>query len=955
MFFYAFLPKLLNMSLTASVAIVFVLLLRLLLRRAPKVISYALWGIVLFRLLCPVSIQSNLSLFGLLDTPAKESGALTSSIEYVPGNMVYTGHPAAALPAPGAQDAADIAQPQGQERPAADPLDTQMVFAFCVWMAGVLGMGVYATVSYVRLRRRLLTAIHLRDNIWAADGIPSPFVMGLFRPKIYLPAAMDGGKQSYIILHEQHHIRRLDHIVKTIAFVTLCIHWFNPLVWVAFILAGKDMEMSCDEAVVKKMGDGILADYTASLLSLATGQHIIAGTPLAFGEGDTKGRIRNLANWKKPAFWVVLVAVIACLALAVCLLTNPARPREISGWGGNVTDMEPQRIIEQIAAIDRLGNISVHTNANDSAIRLTSNFDIEDTQAIRFFYRKGENTYSSQLAFDRDGAYKVTEPSKWPEQSSVYTLQSYLEALKYLPQEDIRALSPDAGYYLLVLRDGGDPGDYARSITYTPGGTGPTDGWLIHIEIRPMYEADGAADPGTDDGVIHVFYGPGDHAAASGVTAWFDYWQNPSADRYAQKEMTQQAFPGVTFRCDGIQIAASKGGEDKVLIHGMPIWNGYFADLTGDGLPDICATVSFGSGMVDNRIIIYDYANAVSYELEDRGFHDYSLSLQGGKLIVTKRVYNSSTVVETGYLCYVDGTVTILPTQAHSSASQDLEQAISKAILDHYASNEPDGLLHVESHILLSSESVSGTPLIGQDTHTKKTVVYLLVRHMEYSTYDGQLEERGGSYVPTAITFSIDGNGAYILEEYWEPRDGGYYTDDIRKKFPEPAAEEVFHKAQEDIEALRIQCYQKALAYLKMNGTLDAQIERLLGVIMSSPLEASNPGAYISAHEAEYQKLLSYGEFTLRYCFEQFLQGGQTDLRGHIMAILCREIAFNWGEAVLMWDSDPPIEAQAWFDAFLDHALSLAGQYTDQELKKHYPAAYLLLQMVAEGDYAMPN
>jgi hypothetical protein len=186
---------------------------------------------------------------------------------------------------------------------------------------------VYAAVSYIRLRRKLITASPLRDNIYLADEITSPFVMGLFRPKIYLPSSMEEQEQSYILMHEQHHIRRFDHIIKALAFVALSIHWFNPLVWIAFIMAGKDMEMSCDEAVIRKMGDGILANYAASLLNLATGRRVMAGVPPAFGEGDTKGRIRNLANRKKPALWVIAVAVIVCVALAVCLLTNPKTQR----------------------------------------------------------------------------------------------------------------------------------------------------------------------------------------------------------------------------------------------------------------------------------------------------------------------------------------------------------------------------------------------------------------------------------------------------------------------------------------------------------------------------------------------------------------------------------------------------------------------------------------------------
>ena len=323
--FYAFLPKLLNMSLTGSVAIICVLLLRLLLKKAPKVISYCLWAVVLFRLLCPVSITSGLSLFGLLDAPSTSTVTGTSSMEYVPENIVHTEFPKVAVPVPGVSEIINNTLPQGQEQLVADPLEAPVAIGTYVWLLGVLGMAVYSVISYVRLKRGLLIASPLKDNIWLADAITTPFVMGLIRPRIYLPSDTEERQMPYLILHEKHHIRRGDHIFKALAFLALSIHWFNPLVWVAFVYANKDMEMSCDEAVVKKLGDHILADYTASLLSLATGKTIIAGVPLAFGEGDTKGRIRNLAHWKKPAFWVVLMAVIACIVLGVGLLTNPEK------------------------------------------------------------------------------------------------------------------------------------------------------------------------------------------------------------------------------------------------------------------------------------------------------------------------------------------------------------------------------------------------------------------------------------------------------------------------------------------------------------------------------------------------------------------------------------------------------------------------------------------------------
>ncbi|MCD8192547.1 MAG: M56 family metallopeptidase [Oscillospiraceae bacterium] len=322
MFFYTFLPKLLNMSLTAGVVIVVVLLLRLPLRRAPKIISYALWGVVLFRLLCPVSLTSAVSLFSLLDAPAADSGALLSRIEYVPDDIVHTEYPAVALPVPALGEAVSAALPQGKEQLAADPLAAPMTIATYLWLAGVTAMAVYAAVSYIRLRRALTAAVPLRDNIYLADGIASAFVLGLFRPKIYLPSSLNAHEQPYIIAHERCHIRRGDHIIKALAFAALCVHWFNPLVWLAFILSVRDMEMSCDEAVIRKMGTGVLADHASSLLNISTGRHVIAGTPLLFGEGSASGRIRNLARQRKPALWVTAAAV-ACAVLAVCLLTNP--------------------------------------------------------------------------------------------------------------------------------------------------------------------------------------------------------------------------------------------------------------------------------------------------------------------------------------------------------------------------------------------------------------------------------------------------------------------------------------------------------------------------------------------------------------------------------------------------------------------------------------------------------
>ena len=323
-------PIVCNMSLTASVVILAVLAVRLLLRRAPKVFSYALWAVVLFRLLCPVSVTSAVSLMGALGAPAQERTQRTSAVEYVPADIMIRGTAPAVtqLPQPPlpAETGGAVSDAPADTAPAAVPamsFNEPVFILTLIWLAGMVLLLAYSLVSLLRLRRRLVGTVRLRDNIYLADHIPSPFVMGLFRPKIYLPSTLTETERGYILRHEQYHLRRRDHLVKFLSFLALCIHWFNPLVWAAFVLSGKDMEMSCDEAVVRELGEDIRADYSASLLSLATGRRIVAGMPLAFGEGDTGSRIRNLLNWKRPRPWVMAVCAVVCVGLIALCAANP--------------------------------------------------------------------------------------------------------------------------------------------------------------------------------------------------------------------------------------------------------------------------------------------------------------------------------------------------------------------------------------------------------------------------------------------------------------------------------------------------------------------------------------------------------------------------------------------------------------------------------------------------------
>ena len=312
MWLYSLFPRILNMSITVGIIIVLVLLVRLPLRKAPKIFSYALWAVVLFKLLCPLSLESPVS--------------VVPNVASITSDQIEAIIPSVAIETPADKEMNRTAETENPDHPVyvLTEIGGNIIIAL-MWLAGIAAMLVYSLISFVRLKRRLIGAVPLRENIYLADHIASPFVIGVVRPRIYLPSALSEQERSFIILHEQTHIRRLDHVVKLAAFFALSVHWFNPLVWVAFICYVRDMEMSCDEAVMKKIDGDIRAGYSTSLLRFATGRQIIAGTPLAFGEGDTKGRIRNVMNYKKPAFWVVVIAAVAAVAVCISLVANPQR------------------------------------------------------------------------------------------------------------------------------------------------------------------------------------------------------------------------------------------------------------------------------------------------------------------------------------------------------------------------------------------------------------------------------------------------------------------------------------------------------------------------------------------------------------------------------------------------------------------------------------------------------
>ena len=316
--------ELLNMSCAASYVIAAVLLLRLLLKKAPRRYSYALWSAAAFRLCCPVSFSAKFSLFGLLDLTQR--GA---ALNFVPENLGMMAQPEVhtGLTAVNAvlRDSMPAATPAGS----VNPMQVIIFGASVVWLAGAAALAAYGLVSYLLLRRRLRTATRLEGNVFACETVRSPFVLGVLRPRIYLPYGLDGESRAFVLAHERYHLKRRDPLVRLFAFCLLALHWFNPLVWIAFFCMSRDMETSCDEKVLENGG---AKAYSLCLLSVASGRRFPAPGPLAFGETGVKGRIRHALAWKKPRRWAVAAAIVLC---AVTILACSVNPLQAGGYDGS--------------------------------------------------------------------------------------------------------------------------------------------------------------------------------------------------------------------------------------------------------------------------------------------------------------------------------------------------------------------------------------------------------------------------------------------------------------------------------------------------------------------------------------------------------------------------------------------------------------------------------------------
>ncbi len=774
--------KTLNMSIAASWLILAVVLLQFVMKKAPKWIAVLLWGIVAVRLVVPFSFESALSLIPSAETfnahniryetPAISSGipAVNNAVNPVLGET-FAPNPAASV----------------------NPLYVWTFIVSVIWLIGIVVMLLYAVITYVQVHRSVAERAPYEGNIFLCDQVKSPFILGLVRPKIYLPSSMDAMAMEPVIAHEKAHLARHDHWWKPMGFLILAVHWFNPLCWAAYVLLCRDIEIACDERVIRQMDLEGKKHYSTALLECSTQRRLVAICPLAFGEVGVKERVKNVLNYKRPTFWVIAAAIVACAVVTVCFATNPKQDLPIE-----------QRTVQA---------------------RIT---EVEDR---------------SFLVTPVEGAWELSS-------SDLFRV----------------------------------------SITNMPPSPEPQVGDIVEIAY---------------DGYILESY-PAQFGTVYGI-----------------RVVSQEG----RLTLDDVVLLSQKGDaltwSDFERYQGREIGSGlYIMRYEIDDLFDVLV----GGYSDETPWYIYLCVNSESEDRIDIRTEDVSTFIEAHKNDVPKAIEPQP-----------DGGGKPAPEEPDFSTLS--EDAIRQAILEQNRSTsatnfstDPDSPVPCVSFIELVCIVADGNDF-SEYTH------YGWALYEEYRVTENGLRTVCGSHIPVAITLREDPSGTLTLKEYWKPRDGSYYAQDICEKFPAHIAEDGMDSQKFILQQMQ-ECYAQAVAFTGLDT--NQVIGTLIETICSSPAQSSNPGDYIKEHFIEYRELTYYGRYTLKYCFAEFLKGGQTDLCGHIMRAVIDDLA---PEAQLKLYAET---GQEYFDAWKDAAIAIEQQHDMEWIETHQPAIYLLLQMINE-------
>ena len=828
---------LLDMSMTAGFAILCILPVRWLLRRSPKVFSYALWAVVLFRLLCPVAVSSSFSLLGVFRAPLETVWGSRQS-ESLPGKNSDT-EPGGLNTGKGEVQGIDVLSSKndikGSEKSVNDQkndskpaegtdginaLSGQTVKILTgLWLAGVGSLLLYSLLSVWRLRRRLVGAVLLRDTIWLADRIAAPFVIGVIRPRIYLPSTLSVEEQGYILLHEQTHIRRKDYLIKPLAFLALCLHWFNPLVWLAFFLAVRDMEMSCDESVLRQMGEDIRCEYSTSLLNLTVGRQslfgggtsLLAPTPLAFGEGDTKARIRNILSFQKPAVWLLAASCVIVAALGIGLFCNPKQAE--SKEDNSFVQMEGNSKAEK--------DPKTEGNPKAEGTVLT-----EETMAGEKFVAENSCLWlrtDGSFEFNRHIATSYNPRGTWSVEGEDLRLTGFQEGEEFLFH-----IREDA----LVFAEGTDLVE--KGTIYRKS---EEDKWAL----RPMIFVNGALYLDTNQPIPVEM----DESAILGTVAEsVACWERPWQEGWTNCGMVGSPYAYY---------------EDGVVVCYDHEW--YFFEPNQETEAPDTEDVPVDLQEIDEQTALLEGSAESSDPMwvptkEEALF----MALIGHNRDRSETTEEEAPIRTASWITVGKGT-SGTPGEEPETITYYLIGRLQK-----FEKQEPD-----DSQFPAWASRPYGDHNVIPGS---QTLVWVRV----------SLEKREDIYQ----------NTFYRDTDYWQIAAGEAAIEGMKEKFPKEFWQETLRYEEYQL-ALAQECYAQAIRAAGMEGDVQTRIDQLLNEVTSSPAESSNPGDYLKAHPAEVEELLSYGEYTRQYAKEWLEAGEATSLRGILLEWLLEKLEETGG------------------------------------------------------------
>jgi len=771
----------LNMSITASFVAAGVILVRLLLKKAPKLFSYILWAPVLFRLLCPFSFNSVFSIFNLINLKTEQE---SSTYKFVPGDIGIVHTPAVQNGTGGSIDSigsgVNAALPAPDSSVSMNTMEVWMNVFSIIWIAGVIALSVYSIISYIKVKGRLQTATRVAGNVFETDAINTAFVCGYIRPKIYVPSDIRDADLSYILEHERTHIRRKDYVLKPIAYLAVILHWFNPLMWLCFAFMSRDMEMSCDESVLRRLGDGSRGGYSKSLLSLSVRRKgILTANPLAFGENHVKSRIRNILNFRKPAFWVTVAAVAAVCAATIAFAANPPE--------GNVN---PSENAANSPVNDAYTSEDEASSSGDEAftsedykisLRYPAYWKANPEYTDRF---EGEDGFFQVAAIDGDGM-SIDEVAK---NDAFHQLEPY----------------------------GSDPQIINRVI----------DGQEARL-ILPS--SDQPKEMRNQAGLIIKY--PQAVKIGSTVYHYFVLW--------ADEQHIEEIGNTLTFLSNAAGDENTSAGGENSPDKGETGHN-EIADLVEDNLAAIISSPQSFSDPQDyinahqeeyESIIKYGGEEALQYMLSQfkngnaDGLRGYIMMRLCREMLGARDNVTDETLI---------------PQEWYKALSVRQETELPDF---EYDGDDPVEKLVYDTEISMNSRPQYGFTIVapkifGSYEEDGLLKVFVTTYSARYKLYDNVLEQEGGSIVPAAITFKKGDDGSYVLEKYEQAKDGAYWGPSIREFCTMPSsgkkirglADKIIkhYTNRDDIDALQ---WENLYKHLKAHNIEDATLYDVYGEV----------------------------------------------------------------------------------------------------------------------------